>query len=80
MSEKTGFLLAKRALKWPIHFSNTAAIDVESVRSRLIIRKLSFLQRQLSHNAVVVGAKTMKYLVDDVDSNQGMSGFGDLVH
>ena len=63
--------LAKRALKWPMHFSNTAAmttLDVESVSSQLIIRKLSFLQRQLSHNAVGVGAKTMKSLVDGVDS------------
>ena len=50
-----------------MHFSNTAAmttLDVESVSSRLIIRKLS----QLSHNAVGVGTKTMKSLVDGVDS------------
>ena len=43
-------------------------LDVESVSSRLIIRKLSFLRRKLSHNAVGVGAKTMKSLVDGVDS------------
>ena len=54
-------------------------LDVESVSSQLIIRKLNFLQGQLSHNAVGFGAKTMKSLVDRVDSvsNQGMSGFGE---
>ena len=54
--------LAKRALKWPMHFSNTAAmttLDVESVSSRLIIRKLSFLLRQVSHNAVGVGGNLL---------------------
>ena len=35
--------LAKRALKWPRHFSNTAAmtvLDLESVTSRIVVRKL----------------------------------------
>ena len=43
--------LAKRALKWPKHFSNTAAmtvLDLDSVTSRIVVRKLRFLKRQLA--------------------------------
>ena len=63
--------LAKRALKWPQHFSNTSAIlalEMETFRSRLICRKLSFLKRLLGVNAKGVGAVAMSSLVDDIDS------------
>ena len=43
--------LAKRALKWPRHFSNTAAmtvLDLDSVTSRIVVRMLGFLKRQLA--------------------------------
>ena len=63
--------LAKRALKWPQHFSNTSAIpalEMDTIRSRLICRKLSFLKRLLGVNAKGVGAVAMSSLVDDVDS------------
>ena len=39
--------LAKRILKWPKHFSNTAAtiaIGLQSVESIILERKLSYLQ------------------------------------
>ena len=42
--------LAKRILKWPKHFSNTAAtiaIGLQSVVSRILERKLSYLQHVL---------------------------------
>ena len=37
--------LAKRALRWPKHHSNTAALtalEMESAGSRLLVRKLGF--------------------------------------
>ena len=43
--------LAKRTLKWPKHFSNTAALvalDLHSAKSYLLQRKLIFLRRQLT--------------------------------
>ena len=51
--------LAKRALKWPNHFSNAAAVmalEMETIRSRLVTRKWSFLKRRLDENATGVGA------------------------
>ena len=63
--------LAKRALKWPQHFSNTSAIlalEMETIRSRLICRKLSFFKRLLGVDAKSVGAVAMSSLVDDIDS------------
>ena len=38
--------VAKRSLKWPKHFSNNAALvamDLQSAKSHLLLRKLSFL-------------------------------------
>ena len=46
--------LAKRALKWPRHFSNTAAmtvLDLDSVTSRIVVWKLRFLKRHLAVGA-----------------------------
>ena len=40
--------LAKRALKWLRHFSNTAAmtvLDLDSVTSRIVMWKLRFLKK-----------------------------------
>ena len=62
--------LAKRALRWPRHFSNTAAVtalDMESVASRIVVRKLGFLKRQLAEGAVGVAAVAMRSLIDDPD-------------
>ena len=63
--------LAKRALKWPQHLSKTAAIlalDMETMRSRILCRKLNFLKSLLEEEATGVGAAAMKSLSDDVDS------------
>ena len=63
--------LAKKALKWPRHLSNTAAIlalDLETMKSRILCQKLCFLQRLLVDEAVGVRAAAMKSLCDDVES------------
>ena len=63
--------LAKRALRWPRHFSNTAAVtamDMNSVTSEVAVRKLGFLKRQLADDAVGVGAVAMRSLVDHPNS------------
>ena len=63
--------LAKRALKWPKHFSNTAAmtvLDLDSVTSRIVVWKLRFLKRQLAKGAGGVAAVAMRSLLDDPNS------------
>ena len=63
--------MAKRALKWPRHFSNTAALvtmGMESIRVDLLIRKLSFLKWLLDENAVGIGSIAVKSLMDDPES------------
>ena len=63
--------LAKRALRWPRHFSNTAAVtalDMVSVTSEIAVRKLGFLKRQLAEGAEGVGAVAMRSLLDDPNS------------
>ena len=63
--------MAKKALKWPRHFSNTAALvtmGMESIRVDLLIRKLSFLKRLLDENAVGIGSIAVKSLIDDPES------------
>ena len=40
----------QRVLKWPKHFSNTAAVSLLEVDSRLVVRKLGFLKRQLGED------------------------------
>ena len=60
-----------RALKWPRHFSNSAAVtalDIESISARLLVRKLSFLRRLLDENATGVGAVAIKLLTYELDS------------
>ena len=61
--------LAKRALRWPKHHSNTAAVttlEMESVRARLLVRKLGFLKKMVRDGATGVGAAAMRSMVDDV--------------
>ena len=56
-------------LKWPKHFSNTAAmttLDFKSITSRLVLKKLCFLRRQLVEEAV--GVTVMRSMMDDPDS------------
>ena len=63
--------LAKRTLRWAKHHSNTAAVttlEIESVRSRLLVRKLGFLKRMARDGATEVGAAVMRSVVDDVAS------------
>jgi hypothetical protein len=63
--------VAKRALRWPKHYSNTSAVtamDLGSVRSRLLVSKLGFLKRLLRDDAVGVGRAAIRSMVDDVDS------------
>ena len=62
--------MVKRALKWPRHLSSTAAVtvlDVPSVRSRLLVKKLGYLKRVLVDDAVGVGAAVMRSMVDDAE-------------
>ena len=71
ISQLNSFLgeLAKRCLRWPKHHSNTAAqvaLDVESIRSRLLFTKLGFLRRSMLNDAGV-GAE-MRVMSDDVES------------
>ena len=63
--------LAKRALKWPMHLSTTSAVvalDLETIRSRILCWKLCFLKRLLEERATGVGAIVMRSLSDDVES------------
>ena len=62
--------LAKRALGWPKHYSNTAAfvaLDVRSMRSRLLVIKLRFLKRRLSEHGGI-GGEVMSALSDDINA------------
>ena len=63
--------MAKRAVKWPKHHSNTAALvvlDMESARARLLVMKLGFLRRRMMDDGVGVGAAMMSAMCDDVES------------
>ena len=66
--------MAKKALKWPNHFSNTAALvtlNLYSAKSYLLQRKLTFLRRQLTSDSVDsnrLGIVAMKSLSDDPES------------
>ena len=66
--------LAKRGLKWPRHFSNTAALvtlDLHSAKSYLLQRKLTFLRRLLISDSLDsnnIGVAAMKSLSDDPES------------
>ena len=66
--------IAKRVLKWPKHFSNTAALvvlDLPGAKSYLLQRKLTFLRRQLISDLICSdrgGIVDMKYLSNDPES------------
>ena len=54
-----------------MHFSNTPAmtvLDLDSVPSRIVVRKLGFLKRQLAVGAMGVAAVAMRSLLDDPNS------------
>ncbi len=62
--------IAKRALGWPKHHSNTAALvalDMMSARSELLIAKLRFLKRRTAKHDVI-GGEAMRAFADDVNS------------
>ena len=62
--------MIKKVLKWPQHLSNTAALvafGVESVKSRILTRKLGLLLCLISCNADSVAVSAMHALVDDPD-------------
>lgn len=66
--------MVKRALKWPKHFSNTAAqvaLDLQSAKSHVLQRKLVFLRRLLVSDSIEVNrvaVATMKSLADQPQS------------
>ena len=63
--------LSKRILKWPKHHSNTAAataLDVPSMRCRVLIRKLSFLQRIVKSTPASLSGRALLALSDDTSS------------
>ena len=67
--------MAKRAVKWPKHHSNTAALvalDMESARAQLLVMKLGFLRRRMMDDGVGVGAAMMSAMCDDVESCEGV--------
>ena len=61
--------IAKRALGWPKHHSNTAALvalDIMSARSELLIAKLCFLKRRATvHDGI--GGDARRALSDNTD-------------
>ena len=63
--------LVKRMLKWPKHLSNTAALttlEVPTVRSRVLQRKLSFLHRVANSNPFSLSGRTVLALSQDINS------------
>ena len=63
--------MTKKALKWSQHFSTTAALValvMESMKSRILTRKLSFLLRLWSSGDKGVTASAMHTLLDDSGS------------
>ena len=58
-------------LKWPKHLSNTAALttlEVPTVRSRVLQRKLSFLHRVANSNPFSLSGRTVLALSQDINS------------
>ena len=63
--------LAKRMLKWLKHHSNTAAIttlDVPTMKSRVLVRKLRFPKRVKGRDADNFSGYVVLVLCDEVDS------------
>ena len=64
--------LVKRILKWPKHLSNTAAIvalEVPTMRCRILVAKLGFLARVLSKDSDDLCGRAVLALCDDFDSS-----------
>ena len=58
-------------MKWPRHFSNTAALVVmglECAKSQVLVRKLGFLKKRMMRGGVGVGAAAGRAMMDDVES------------
>ena len=63
--------LVKRILKWPKHFSNTAAItvlDVLTMECRVLERKLSFLQHVMGGKASDLSSLVKESFCDEISS------------
>ena len=63
--------LVKRMLKWPKHLSNTAALttlEVPTVRSQVLLRKMSFLHRVMNSNPFSLSGWTVLALSQDINS------------
>ena len=63
--------LVKRVLKWPKHHSNTAAItalDMPTMRSRLLVTKLGFLRRVMERDSGSLSDRVLEALGDDFES------------
>jgi len=63
--------LAKRVLKWPKHHSNTAALmatGLQSMRSRILERKLGFLQGVLDGSSRCVSGRVVEAMSDSISS------------
>ena len=63
--------LAKRILKLPKHFSNTAAVtalDWPSVRARMLLRKLAFLKKVAEAEADTLVGGAMRAFLDERQS------------
>ena len=64
--------LAKRILKWPKHFSNTAAtatLELPSMRCRILVAKLYFLARVLRKGPEDLSGRVVLSLCDDFGSS-----------
>ena len=65
--------MIKKVLKWPQHLCNTAALvafGVESIKSRILTRKLRFLLCLISGNADGVAVSAMHALVSNPVSSE----------
>ena len=63
--------LVKRALKWPKHHSNTAAIvvlDIPTMKCRILVKKLGFLRRVMEGDLDSLRGSVMLALCDEVES------------
>ena len=65
--------LAKRILKWPKHFSNTAAsisiaIGLQWIESRILERKLSYLQHVLVASEKTLSGSKVEACCDEISS------------
>ena len=61
----------KRVLRWPKYLSNTAALlalSMETVRSRVLSRKVGFLRYLLVEDATGVGTLAVLSMLDEPDS------------